>query len=72
VRVTHDTSIDAAYISFKDIAAGEAALQHVVDAPEAQGQIILDFNGDGQLLGIEVLGATRALPDELLRQAEPP
>jgi uncharacterized protein YuzE len=32
--------------------------------------IVLDFDMKGRRIGIEVLDATRALPDELLRNAE--
>lgn len=70
MRVTYDATVDAAYIRLKDDAPGGSVVQHVVEAPESQGEIILDFDRDGRLLGIEVLGATRGLPPELLSRAE--
>jgi uncharacterized protein YuzE len=70
VRVTFDRSANAAYIYLTPIAEGEPARQHVVDEPHARGMIVLDFDKKGRLIGIEVLDATKALPDEVLRTAE--
>ena len=37
-----------------------------------QGEVILDYDGTGRLLGIEVLGADRVLRPEVLAAAERP
>jgi uncharacterized protein YuzE len=64
-RVTYDAEANAAYIYLADaIGRGEAVRQQVVD-----GDIILDFDASGRLLGIEVLDARRRLPDGILAMA---
>ena len=64
--MTYDADADAAYIYVSDsIAPGEAVTQRVVDdTPEAE--VILDFDKDDRLLGIELLGARRLLRSESL------
>jgi uncharacterized protein YuzE len=39
------------------------------DPREVDGEINLDFDSEGRLLGIEVLDASKMLPDEVLQQA---
>jgi uncharacterized protein YuzE len=70
MRVTYDTEVNAAYIYLKDIAPGEARHQVGVQDPTPRGQVILDFDAEGTLIGIEVLDAKEGLPQELLDQAE--
>ena len=63
MKITHDEKYNLAYISLKDtIGTGEAAFQQeVVD----NGDIILDFDADGRLIGIEMLDAETLLHPEL-------
>ena len=70
MRVTFDRSANAAYIYLTTIPPGGAARQHVVDERHARGQIILDLDSKGRLIGVEVLNATAALPVEVLDAAE--
>jgi uncharacterized protein YuzE len=72
MRATYDTDVDAAYVSLKEIAAGEARHQVVVqaDALASGSEIILDLDADGRPIGIEVLGARNGLPSELLKVAK--
>ena len=75
MRVTYDPSADAGYISFREIESGGA--KHTVpldieDGPETLVNLVLDFDGEERLIGIEVLHASECLPPELLRHAEPP
>ena len=70
MRVTYDISADAAYIYLREIGPGEAAATLPLDPIEAHGTINLDLDADGRLIGIEVLGASAALPRELLDRAE--
>ncbi|WP_255378387.1 DUF2283 domain-containing protein [Quadrisphaera sp. DSM 44207] len=72
--MTYDPDADAAYVFLVDrIADGEAAAQlPSISLPGGHSEVILDFNADGRLLGVEVLGAGRALPQEVLDRAEPP
>jgi uncharacterized protein YuzE len=67
--VTYDESVDAAYIYLTEIRAGEVAKTYCCDPSEVDGQIHLDFDADGQLLGIEVLGAKSKLPAAILEQS---
>jgi uncharacterized protein YuzE len=68
--VTHSVSTDYAYIALKRIGDGEAVAQHLVEDERLRGMVVLDIDADGRLIGIDVGGATAALPPELLEQAE--
>jgi uncharacterized protein YuzE len=74
MHVTHDPDMDVAYIHLKEFLLGfrVSVHQHVVEEPDMPGMIVLDFDKNGRLIGIEVLGATKALPAELLRSAKRP
>ena len=75
MRVTYDPSVDAGYISLREIESGGAKHTVPLDSDgglEALGSIVLDFDGEERLIGIEVLNASDVLPPELLRDAEPP
>lgn len=58
IDVTYDKSIDAAYLSLVEIPLG--GVDHTVEVEP--GTIMLDFDRDDRLLGIEILGAGRRLP----------
>lgn len=72
MRITYDGNADAAYIYLIDrIGQGEVAKTSVAGhGSPALNSINLDFDADGRLLGIEVLGAGRALKEETLQGAE--
>lgn len=71
MKITHDTSVDAAYLYLVDeIKPGGVAKTYACDPLEVDGQINLDFDDEGRLIGIEVLDASKILPAELLDQAE--
>jgi uncharacterized protein YuzE len=62
MRLTWDTEADAGYFALTEIGPGEAVSQRVVENPvEGIGDIVLDFDAEGRLLGIEFLDG-RALP----------
>ncbi|MEV0359011.1 DUF2283 domain-containing protein [Nocardia sp. NPDC050697] len=67
MQMTYDPAANAAYISLKEIANGEAVRQQHVDVD--RGDIIVDFDRDGLLIGIEIRGARAALPAEALDSA---
>ena len=68
MKVTYDSSVDAAYIQLaREIAAGGVAKTHPCDPLEVGGEINLDFDAEGRLIGIEILDASKKLPAELLR-----
>ena len=66
VMVTYDRSVDAAFIYLVQIGPGGSERQ-VEAVPEA---IILDFDKDDRLIGIEVLDAKHRLPKSVLESAE--
>jgi uncharacterized protein YuzE len=71
VQVTFDPSVDAAYVEIVDHKDGEAVEQVNVTPPHGEGDVVLDFDKDGRLLGIEVIGARRTLRPETLKTAVP-
>lgn len=73
MKVTYDRAADAAYVSLaSDIGVRAVATTYCCDPLEVRGQIHLDFNADGVLIGIEILGASKRLPAALLASAGPP
>lgn len=70
MKITYDKSTDAAYIYLIDgIEAGGVENMYCCDPLEVNGQIHLDFDKQGKLIGIEVLDASRLLPEALLSTA---
>ncbi len=59
-------------IYLREIEAGGVHDMVVVDEADriARGSVILKFDRNGRLIGIEVLNASRALPKEFLAAAE--
>jgi uncharacterized protein YuzE len=69
MRLTYDDEADAAYLELEDIAEGTAVENVVVERP-GRGDIVLDFDAAGRLLGVEVIGATGLLRPTALDAAE--
>ncbi|WP_436498105.1 DUF2283 domain-containing protein [Actinokineospora sp. HUAS TT18] len=66
---TYDVEADAYYLCLvPEIAAGAAVCQVPVDGIE-RGEVILDLDANGGLLGVEVLGASALLSQSLLAVA---
>jgi uncharacterized protein YuzE len=64
MRIKYDPTADAAYVYLVDrIQPGEAKSQLVA----LDGDVVVDLDADGRLLGIEVLHAKRRLRPETLR-----
>ncbi|MGI5288627.1 DUF2283 domain-containing protein [Nonomuraea polychroma] len=78
MRIEHDDENDVAYIYLVDeIGEGEAESQFLVEREGMPGELVLDFDAGGRLLGVEVLGASAILRPEVLALAreddeEPP
>ena len=67
MKITYDNTVDAAYIYLVDsIGQGEVAHTYPCNPIEVNGEINLDFDSNGRLLGIEVLDASQKLPVALL------
>jgi uncharacterized protein YuzE len=70
MHIEYDTENDTAYVSLvAHIAEGAAVRQIPVDGVGAEAEVFLDVDASGRLLGIEVIGASGALPAELLEQS---
>ena len=54
MKMHYDKKVDALYLSLDD--------SEVVESEEVQPGIILDFNSDNQVVGIEVLDVKRRVP----------
>ncbi len=52
LRVTLDPDADAAHLHLTDVPAGTAVAQHVVGVA-GRGDVVLDFDREGRLLGVE-------------------
>jgi uncharacterized protein YuzE len=73
MKISYDAEVDAAYIRVVDpIETGDAVKQVVVPLGEHQAEFILDFDANGRLLGIEVLGASFGLRPETIALAQSP
>ena len=56
VHLTWDGEVDAGYLELTPIGPGQAVHQRVVENPvPGRGDVILDFDSGGRLLGIEFL-----------------
>jgi uncharacterized protein YuzE len=73
MRVTFDSESDMSYIQLAEdrMRSGNAVRQVSVREPDRDSaRFVLDLDGEGRLLGIEVFDARSSLPDEVLEQAE--
>ena len=66
MKLEYDKKVDAGYIYLVDeIKEGES-----VKTIELDSNIILDFNKDGKLLGIEILNASNVLKKDILTKSK--
>lgn len=73
MHLSYDAQADAAYIRLGGpLAPGQASQQlHSIQTPGGRGEITLDFDEAGHLLGIEVLLASAVLSPDVLATATP-
>ncbi|MCJ1697557.1 DUF2283 domain-containing protein [Rathayibacter caricis] len=71
MRITYDPTADAAYIMITDRIADGSAVQQLdsIATPGGLGEVILDFDADGRLLGVEILNARDVLPSSVIDAA---
>ncbi len=62
LRLTFDAKTDAAYLRFS---AGP-----VHDSEEVSEGVVIDYDAEGRMVGIEVLDARKHLPADALEAAE--
>ena len=67
MNLEYDNQVDAAYISLAAVEPVDVKVSYACDPDEVGGQIQLDFDGDGRLIGIEVLDASHMLPEVVLK-----
>ena len=68
--MTYDPEADAAFVYLADrIGPGEAPRSLMCDLEIQEGAVILLLDDDGRVLGIELLGASRLLPPDVLASA---
>lgn len=68
---TYDEEVDASYITLRrPIGAGEAVTQVVVEHPQLRGDVVLDLDAAGTLLGVEFIG-WRSMTEPVDATAEP-
>jgi len=71
VKVTFDKSVNAVYIyTVATIPPGRVGKTVSVDLENTSGQLNIDMDDTGKILGIEILGASNLLPDDFFRQFE--
>jgi uncharacterized protein YuzE len=63
-RVTHDTQANAAYIYLRPIDDGGVA--RTTSGDVSRGMVNLDFDRHARLIGVEIVGASRVLPESVL------
>ena len=63
LRWTYEEETDAAYLYLVEIGWGEAVKARGCNMPRKGTAVTLSFDEDDRLLGIEVLGASRALTE---------
>lgn len=60
-RISYDREADAAYVRFSD--------GKIVESEEVRPGVVLDFDADGKIVAMEVLGAAELLPKDTLAAA---
>ncbi|HET9656649.1 MAG TPA: DUF2283 domain-containing protein [Kineosporiaceae bacterium] len=71
MRISYDPTADAAYIYIvESVGAAGVDFTYGCDPAAVGGMIHLDFDSDGRLVGLEILGASSKLPVAILREAE--
>lgn len=67
MKIRYDDSVDAAYISFADPEeVSTFGFACACDSEEIGGQIHLNFDVSGRLMGLEILQASKRLPRNML------
>jgi len=69
--MTFDSAANAAYIYLRDsIPAGGVSRSEFCDIELRGGPVFLQFDSQGRLIGIEILGARELLLPETLEEAQ--
>ena len=72
MKITIDPDSDTAFVILGEtIDPGGAPHSHICDLELHEGAVILLFSPDDRLVGLEILGASRVLPPEILARSAP-
>lgn len=73
MHTTYDPDANAVYIDVgSGPTPGSSVRQLPMALPDGRGELIVDLDEAGRILGIEVLGARACLPAGLLASSHPP
>ena len=70
LKSTYSHAANAYMLYLAPIGPGEIALTHWVDRDDVPADIMLHFDKQRRLIGVEVQGASTALPREVIDSAE--
>ncbi len=71
MKISYDASVDAAYMSFaKADEASVFGFTYCCNPAEVEGEINLDFDASGRLIGLEILQASKKLPISLFTELQ--
>lgn len=70
MRIVYDPELDVAHLLFEERAQPTSA-RGAVSGVAAGGYVDAEYDATGRLVALEVLGARRVLPPEVLAGAEP-
>lgn len=66
MKITYDSTVDAAYLHIGSLDGGAFAFTYACDPAVVKSQIHLDFDLAGRLMGMEIIPASKMLPESLL------
>jgi uncharacterized protein YuzE len=70
MRMTFDREANAAYIDLEEASRQSRSVENVVVERAGRGDIVLDFDADGRLRGIEIIGTGELVDGSVLAAAE--
>ena len=70
LKITYDKGVDAAYLYFTQVGPGQAQETYTCDdlPSKVNGDINIDFGDNGDMLGLEILQASKVLPSNILTE----
>lgn len=74
MRISYDREARAAYVSLLGPLEDGSSVRQVgpIDIPGGDGQVVIDVDKDGHILGFEVLNAGLALSPDVIAKATNP
>ena len=69
IKITYDRDADASYLYLQEPGRKEVKKTYLGNPADINGMINIDFDAEGQIIGIEVMDASKKLPKSILAQA---